>query len=222
MRLLEGKPIAARIKENLKEQIQGLGFKPILASIQVGENAGAAAYARSQKKVAEGLGIEYKFNKLTQDAKERDEDRVAGIEQHRHGLKSFSIIAPHHRIGNPGGFEFKDLIRSFQGTGNQPNKGRQKDKSHNDHGRVLQNDRAISFTHPETHPLKAAWRPLSLNQTASFRLRRLVINPAAEKLEQGQRDHHRSHEQQPGHRRSKPHLIIQERFVIKLQIVKQR
>jgi len=72
MRLLEGKPIAARIKEELKKQIQELQLKPVLASIQVGENAGAEAYAKSQKKTAENLGIEYKFHKLSQDTREKD------------------------------------------------------------------------------------------------------------------------------------------------------
>ena len=72
MRLLEGKPIAARIKEDLKKQIQELKLKPVLASIQVGENAGAEAYARSQKKTAENLGIEYQFCKLNQDTKEKE------------------------------------------------------------------------------------------------------------------------------------------------------
>ncbi len=43
-----------------------------MASIQVGENAGAEAYAKSQRKTAEGLGIEYKFHKLNQDTKERE------------------------------------------------------------------------------------------------------------------------------------------------------
>ena len=72
MKLLQGKPIAVRIKEDLKKQIQELDLKPVLASIQVGENAGAQAYARSQKKTAESLGIEYKFHKLNQDTKEKE------------------------------------------------------------------------------------------------------------------------------------------------------
>jgi methylenetetrahydrofolate dehydrogenase (NADP+)/methenyltetrahydrofolate cyclohydrolase len=72
MRLLEGKPIAAKIKEDLKKRIQELKLKPVLASIQVGENAGAEAYARSQKKTAENLGIEYQFHKLNQDTKEQE------------------------------------------------------------------------------------------------------------------------------------------------------
>jgi methylenetetrahydrofolate dehydrogenase (NADP+)/methenyltetrahydrofolate cyclohydrolase len=72
MKLLEGKPIAARIKEDLKKQIQELNLKPVLTSIQVGDNAGAEAYAKSQRKTAENLGIEYRFHKLSQDTKEQE------------------------------------------------------------------------------------------------------------------------------------------------------
>jgi methylenetetrahydrofolate dehydrogenase (NADP+)/methenyltetrahydrofolate cyclohydrolase len=66
-RLLEGKPIAAKIKEQIKQDVQSMESKPVLASIQVGENAGAEAYAKSQKKTADNLGIDYQFHKLNQD-----------------------------------------------------------------------------------------------------------------------------------------------------------
>ena len=69
-RLLEGKPIAEKIKEEIKSQVQSLKKKPVLASIQVGENAGAETYAKSQRKTAEGLGIEYQFHKLGADTSE--------------------------------------------------------------------------------------------------------------------------------------------------------
>jgi methylenetetrahydrofolate dehydrogenase (NADP+) / methenyltetrahydrofolate cyclohydrolase len=69
-RLLEGKPLAEKIKEEIKGQIASLKAKPVLASIMVGENAGAEAYVKSQKKTAEGLGIEYQFHKLSQDTHE--------------------------------------------------------------------------------------------------------------------------------------------------------
>jgi methylenetetrahydrofolate dehydrogenase (NADP+)/methenyltetrahydrofolate cyclohydrolase len=69
-KLLEGKPIAERIKEEIRQKAQSLKSKPVLASIQVGDNAGAEAYAKSQKKVAESLGIEYRFEKLAQDTSE--------------------------------------------------------------------------------------------------------------------------------------------------------
>jgi len=70
-KLLEGKPIAEKIKEDIKQQIQMLSLKPVLASIQVGENAGAEAYVKSQQKTAQNLGIEYQLHKLAQDTTEK-------------------------------------------------------------------------------------------------------------------------------------------------------
>lgn len=69
-KLLEGKPIAERIKEEIRQEVQLLNKRPVLASIQVGENAGAEAYVRSQHKLAENLGINYQFHKLAQDTPE--------------------------------------------------------------------------------------------------------------------------------------------------------
>ena len=69
-KLLEGKLIAEKIKEEIKSQIQALKQKPVLASIMVGENAGAAAYVKSQQRVAESLGIDYQLQKLAQETTE--------------------------------------------------------------------------------------------------------------------------------------------------------
>ena len=63
-KLLEGKPIAENIKAQIKQDVQALKNKPVLASIMVGDNAGAAAYVKSQAKTAESLGIEYQLHKL--------------------------------------------------------------------------------------------------------------------------------------------------------------
>ena len=69
-KLLEGKPIAEKIKEQIKQEMQSLKEKPVLAGIQVGENAGAAAYVKSQTKLAENLGIVYQLHKLDQQVSE--------------------------------------------------------------------------------------------------------------------------------------------------------
>lgn len=70
-RLLEGKIIAEKIKEEIKKQSESLGRKPLLASIMVGDNAGAEAYVKSQRKTAEGLNIEYQLHKLSTDTSEQ-------------------------------------------------------------------------------------------------------------------------------------------------------
>jgi len=69
-KLLEGKVIAERIKEQIKQQIQLLKNKPVLASIQVGDNPGAESYVKSQAKAAENLGIVYQLHKLSADTSE--------------------------------------------------------------------------------------------------------------------------------------------------------
>ena len=69
-KLLEGKPIAEKIKEEIRQRVSTHKVRPVLASIQVGENAGAASYVKSQAKVAEGLGIDYQLHKLGDDVTE--------------------------------------------------------------------------------------------------------------------------------------------------------
>jgi len=69
-KLLEGKLLAEKIKEEIKQSVQSLKFKPVLASIMVGENAGAQAYVRQQKKAAENLGIDYQLHTLEANIQE--------------------------------------------------------------------------------------------------------------------------------------------------------
>ena len=69
-KLLEGKPLAEKIREGIKLQVVALETKPVLASIMVGENAGAAAYVKSQGKTAESLGIVYQLHQLDQNISE--------------------------------------------------------------------------------------------------------------------------------------------------------
>lgn len=69
-KLLEGKLLAEKLKEEIKESVRSLKFKPVLASIMVGENAGAQAYVRQQKKAAENLGIDYQLHLLEANTQE--------------------------------------------------------------------------------------------------------------------------------------------------------
>lgn len=70
-KLLAGKIIADQIKEELKARVQSLKQPPVLASIVIGENAGAISYAKSQEKLAVELGIEYCLHALPQEAAEK-------------------------------------------------------------------------------------------------------------------------------------------------------
>lgn len=69
-KLLEGKPVAEKIKNELSIAVQSLKSPPVLASIVVGSNPGALTYAKSQEKVAQSLGIVYKLHQLPEDVTE--------------------------------------------------------------------------------------------------------------------------------------------------------
>ena len=81
-KLLEGKPLAEKIKAEIIRQVQSLKAKPVLASIQAGENPGAEAYVKSQKKTAEALGIEYQLHRLAPETAEGQLiDFIRGLNQ---------------------------------------------------------------------------------------------------------------------------------------------
>lgn len=69
-KLLEGKLVADRIKEQLKIQVSDLKQAPILASILVGGDSGSAAYVKSQAKIAQDLGIIYQLHQLEENISE--------------------------------------------------------------------------------------------------------------------------------------------------------
>jgi len=69
-KLLEGKPIAEKIKEEVKLSVQSLGRAPVLASVLVGANPAAVAYVRAQEKIALGLGIAYNLHQLPENISE--------------------------------------------------------------------------------------------------------------------------------------------------------
>lgn len=71
-KLLEGKPVAERIKEEVKKEVSLLKARPVLASVLAGDNPGALAYVKSQQRAAEGLGIEYRLQQLSAGASEKE------------------------------------------------------------------------------------------------------------------------------------------------------
>lgn len=68
--LLKGKPIADKIKEDVKKEVEDLkakGVSPSLVAIQVGENEASKVYTNAQKKNAELCGIKYDLQELPAD-----------------------------------------------------------------------------------------------------------------------------------------------------------
>ncbi|MDO8489038.1 MAG: bifunctional 5,10-methylenetetrahydrofolate dehydrogenase/5,10-methenyltetrahydrofolate cyclohydrolase [Candidatus Omnitrophota bacterium] len=69
-KLLEGKSVADKIKEELSLYIRALKQPPVLASILVGNNPSAFTYVKSQEKVAQSLGVVYKLHQLADNISE--------------------------------------------------------------------------------------------------------------------------------------------------------
>ncbi|MCQ9207430.1 MAG: bifunctional 5,10-methylenetetrahydrofolate dehydrogenase/5,10-methenyltetrahydrofolate cyclohydrolase [Omnitrophica bacterium] len=92
--LLKGRDIAAKIKEDIKAEVESLkqktGKSPKLVSIQVGENAASAVYIKSQKKNAENLGIEYELKTL--DAGTTEESLISEIKKLNQDKSASGII----------------------------------------------------------------------------------------------------------------------------------
>lgn len=68
--LLKGKPLADKIKGDVKKEVEGLkgkGVSPSLVAIQVGENEASRVYTNAQKKNAELCGIKYELQELPAD-----------------------------------------------------------------------------------------------------------------------------------------------------------
>lgn len=67
-KLLEGKPIAEKIKAGIVRDVAALKAQyhkvPKLVAVQIGQNASSEVYVRNQKKAAESLGIEYELKTL--------------------------------------------------------------------------------------------------------------------------------------------------------------
>ena len=75
-KILDGKLLAQDLKDILKGEVAVLktqtGFVPCLVNVMIGENHGACAYAKSQKKVAEYIGIDYELETLQEDVSKED------------------------------------------------------------------------------------------------------------------------------------------------------
>ncbi|MBN1421829.1 MAG: bifunctional 5,10-methylenetetrahydrofolate dehydrogenase/5,10-methenyltetrahydrofolate cyclohydrolase [Planctomycetes bacterium] len=74
-RILSGEPVAARIRDALRAEIQAIGAAGIpvrLVSLQVGDDPATAVYAQRQQKVFEELGIPYERRALPAETSEDD------------------------------------------------------------------------------------------------------------------------------------------------------
>ncbi len=77
--LLEGKVIAEKLREQLRQDVASLPKRPVLVSVLVGMNAGACTYCKSQEKAAQDIGIEYRLEHL--EAEIHEAELVAYIQK---------------------------------------------------------------------------------------------------------------------------------------------
>ena len=101
-KLLDGKQLANSIKDGLKSEIADLkkktGRTPRVINLMLGKDDGACAYANSQRKIAEAIGIEYR---LTNFPIETTQDKlIAQIHQFNqdkeiHGIMLHKPIPAH-------------------------------------------------------------------------------------------------------------------------------
>ncbi len=67
-RLIEGEPIADKIRQQVEEDIAELERAPMLVGLLASDNPGAKYYARSQGKACAEVGIDYELRRLDPDA----------------------------------------------------------------------------------------------------------------------------------------------------------
>lgn len=74
--LLDGKKVASEMRERMKSEIMELRQRhsktPLLASIQIGENVASSVYIKSQARIAEDMGIDYRLLSLPQGVSKID------------------------------------------------------------------------------------------------------------------------------------------------------
>ncbi len=95
--ILDGKILAQRLKDGLKKEIELLrqktGSVPRLVNVMAGNDHGSCAYAKSQKSVAEYVGLHYELKTLAADVSQEDlcdcikklngDDSINGIMIHK-------------------------------------------------------------------------------------------------------------------------------------------
>ncbi len=72
MNVLEGKPVANKIKEELKSQLSTLNYQLKLAIVLVGEDPASVIYTDRKKKFGEEIGVEVEIVKLDPNISEEE------------------------------------------------------------------------------------------------------------------------------------------------------
>ncbi len=90
--LIEGGPVAERIKTEVKEAVGRMPEPPRLVSVLATDNAGAKFYAGSQKKACAEVGIEYELHDAEKIGERRDTGALQAYMQELNADKSVTGI----------------------------------------------------------------------------------------------------------------------------------
>lgn len=111
-RLLDGKALSLKLQKELKAEIDRLkaetGKVPCFMNLVVGQDASAASYGRSQKRVAENIGIEYQFSYLPQGITQKGLlDQIHLLDQNPdiHGIMLHKPV--------PSGIDFQQAVNAI-------------------------------------------------------------------------------------------------------------
>ncbi|MCW8087737.1 bifunctional methylenetetrahydrofolate dehydrogenase/methenyltetrahydrofolate cyclohydrolase FolD [Sabulicella glaciei] len=69
-RILDGKAVAARLRAGLAERVAGIGFRPGLVVVRVGEDPASGVYVRNKDRAAREAGFESRTLHLSEDTAE--------------------------------------------------------------------------------------------------------------------------------------------------------
>lgn len=71
-KLIDGKALAAKIKDEIKEEVSGLSKKPGLAVVLVGDDPASKVYVGSKEKTCEYIGFYSEVHRLPADTQEKE------------------------------------------------------------------------------------------------------------------------------------------------------
>ena len=108
--ILDGRQLAQTLKDELRAEIAALkeqtGQVPHLVNVIIGDDAGSCAYANSQKRVAEQVGIDYELKTLSSDITQEEFDAVIKELNENDGVHGIMLHKPvpkqidYHTVAN--------------------------------------------------------------------------------------------------------------------------
>lgn len=118
--ILDGRVLAQSLKENLKSEILSIkdkiGKTPRIVNFIVGSDAGSCAYANSQKRIAQEIGIQYELIILSEDTTEEgliEHLKEANMDRNINGIMIHKPLPEHIDYGVVA--DFVDIRKDLEG-----------------------------------------------------------------------------------------------------------